>query len=98
MLVRMVKMTFRDEAIETFKAFFEERKDKIRNFEGCTHLELWQDNQHHATFFTYSHWRDETALTHYRNSAFFRDTWQQTRQMFATKAEAWSVKQVAILP
>ena len=94
----MVKMTFRADAIETFKAFFEERKEKIRNFEGCTHLELWQDNKDGAIFFTYSHWQNETALSHYRNSAFFRDTWQLTKQMFASKAEAWSVDQLVVLP
>ena len=94
----MVKMTFREDAVQTFKTFFEARKDKIRNFEGCTHLELWQDNNHHNIFFTYSHWQDEIALNHYRNSAFFRDIWQQTKQMFSEKAKAWSVNQLAVLP
>lgn len=98
MLVRIVKMTFREDAVEAFKAFFEERKDKIRSFEGCTHLELWQDNNHPNIFFTYSNWRDELALHHYRNSAFFRDTWQQTKQMFSARAEAWSVNQLVVLP
>lgn len=94
----MVKMSFREDAVETFIAFFEERKDKIRNVEGCTHLELWQDNNDLTIFFTYSHWLDETALNHYRNSAFFRDTWQQTKLMFSAKAEAWSVNQMVVLP
>jgi quinol monooxygenase YgiN len=91
-------MTFRADAVEAFKVFFEERKEKIRNFEGCTHLELWQDNHDQNIFFTYSNWQDEAALTHYRNSSFFRDTWQLTRPMFSAKAEAWSVNQLAILP
>ena len=64
MLVRMVRMTFREDAVEAFKAFFEERKDDIRNFEGCTHLQLWQDTKHPFVFFTYSHWKDEAALSH----------------------------------
>ncbi len=98
MLVRIVKMTFMEDAVETFKSFFEERKEKIRGFEGCTHLELWQDSMHENVFFTYSRWRDETTLAHYRNSAFFRDTWSQTKQMFSAKAEAWSVNQLAVLP
>jgi quinol monooxygenase YgiN len=97
MLVRIVKMTFKQDTIEEFKLFFQERKEKIRAFEGCSHLELWQDTNNKNTFFTYSHWTDETALTHYRNSSFFRETWQQTKQMFAAKAEAWSVNQVAVL-
>ncbi len=98
MLVRVVKMTFKTDAVEAFKAFFENRKEKIRGFEGCTHLELWQDNIHTNIFFTYSRWNNEAALARYRNSAFFKDTWQQTRQMFAAKAEAWSADQVAIMP
>lgn len=98
MLVRMVKMTFREDATEAFIAFFEARKERIRNFEGCSHLELWQDDHQRNIFFTYSHWRDELSLTHYRNSAFFRDTWQKTKQMFSAKAEAWSVNQLVIMP
>lgn len=91
-------MTFRDNAIEAFKTFFEERKDKIRNFEGCTHLELWQETNDYNIFFTHSYWQSEAALNHYRNSAFFKDTWQQTKQMFSAKAEAWSINQLVVLP
>ncbi len=61
MLVRIVKMTFSPYNVETFMSFFEERKLLIRSFEGCAHLELWQDSVHTNIFFTYSHWRDETA-------------------------------------
>ena len=43
--------------LDAFKTFFEERKEKIRDFEGCTHLELWQDMLHKNIFFTYSHWQ-----------------------------------------
>jgi quinol monooxygenase YgiN len=94
----MVRMTFREDAVETFQAFFQVRKDKIRNVAGCLHLELWQDTTHPNIFYTYSHWQDEVSLTHYRNSAFFRDTWQQTKQLFSAKAEAWSVQQIEVLP
>lgn len=97
MLVRVVKMVFREEETDNFITFFNERKEQIRNFEGCLHLELWQDDNHKNIFFTYSRWRDESALTHYRNSAFFRETWRQTKQLFSAKAEAWSVNQVAVL-
>ncbi|WP_207493392.1 putative quinol monooxygenase [Aridibaculum aurantiacum] len=98
MLVRVVKMTFRDDAIEEFKTFFEGRKKQIRNFEGCMHLELWQDRLHPAIFFTYSHWVSADALDAYRHSSFFADTWQQTKQLFAGKPEAWSINQVVVLP
>ncbi len=98
MLVRVVKMTFREENIETFKQLFEERKSAIRNFGGCTYLELWQDRLHPTIFFTYSHWIHAEALESYRTSPFFAATWQLTKVLFAVKPEAWSVNQLAILP
>lgn len=97
MLVRIVKMIFRDDAVEAFQQLFESRKELIRNFEGCKHLELWQDKNNSSIFFTYSLWQDETALNNYRLSHFFDDTWLQTKRLFAGKPEAWSVSQMAVL-
>ena len=94
MIIRIVKMTFRENEIESFKRLFEERKDLIRNFEGCTHLELWQDKMHSTILFTYSWWDSEEHLNNYRNSHFFDDTWSLTKQKFAAKPEAWSVEKV----
>ena len=71
MILRIVKMEFREECIEAFQEFFNTRKAHILNFEGCKHVELWQDINNAAQFFTYSHWEDEEALNAYRNSAFF---------------------------
>lgn len=98
MLIRVVKMSFRDDAIDRFKSFFEERKQQIRDFEGCMHVELWQDRLHPNIFFTYSHWLHTEALDNYRHSPFFADTWQQTKQMFAARPEAWSVNRVSETP
>jgi len=98
MLLRIVKMTFKEDCIETFKQFFEVRKANIRAFAGCNHLELWQDRLHPNIFFTYSYWIDAEALDNYRHSPFFSETWLHTKQMFAAKPEAWSVNQLAILP
>lgn len=92
MIVRIVKMTFRPDAVEAFTDLFEDRKEIIRNFPGCSHLELWQDTKHTHVFFTYSIWESETHLDHYRFSDFFKDTWGRTKALFAEKAEAWSVQ------
>jgi heme oxygenase (mycobilin-producing) len=97
MIVRIVKMIFREEEVASFKALFEERKSLIRNFEGCTYLELWQDKTHPHIFFTYSRWDSENHLDAYRNSHFFDDTWTLTKQKFAGKPEAWSVEQLVSL-
>lgn len=91
MITRIVKMTFREDAIDEFTALFTERKATIRGFEGCTHLELWRDHDATNIFFTYSKWNTEDDLNNYRFSPFFKDTWTKTKVLFAGKAEAWSV-------
>jgi quinol monooxygenase YgiN len=94
MIIRIVKMVFKPEEVEAFQLLFNERKQLIRQFDGCTHLELWQDKEHPHTFFTYSHWISENYLNAYRTSTFFEDTWFQTKQKFAAPPQAWSVKQL----
>ncbi len=91
MIVRIVQMTFREDAVTEFTDLFNERKQTIRGFAGCTHLELWQDSKHPNIFFTYSHWDAESDLDHYRFSEFFKDTWGKTKALFADKPQAWSV-------
>lgn len=91
MIVRIVQMTFVEDKVQDFIALFEERKQHIRNFKGCSHLELWQDNSQTNVFFTYSKWESQSALDHYRFSAFFKDTWGRTKALFAAPPNAWSV-------
>jgi heme-degrading monooxygenase HmoA len=94
MIIRIVKMLFKEEEVEAFKILFEERKLLIRNFDGCTRLELWQDITHPNVFFTYSWWETEAHLNAYRSSSFFDETWNLTKQKFAAKPEAWSVERL----
>lgn len=94
MIVRIVQMTFREEAVSDFTTLFAERKATIRNFDGCNHLELWRDNTNPNIFFTYSKWDSQSALDHYRFSEFFKDTWGKTKALFAAPPQAWSVMPV----
>lgn len=96
-MIRIVKMCFKPEHVEDFKALFEERKHLIRVQEGCTHLELLQDINDPCVFFTYSFWQAPEYLEQYRNSDFFADTWSKTKALFASKAAAWSVAQQVVL-
>ena len=89
-LIRVVRMKFRADAVQDFRALFAERKSTIASFDGCTHLELWQDAHDPTVYCTYSHWESEAPLDHYRFSEFFKDTWTKTRALFAEKAAAWS--------
>lgn len=97
MIIRIVKMSFKEDEIISFKTLFEERRSLIRNFKGCTHLELWQDKIQPHIFFTYSWWDSEEHLNLYRNSHFFDDTWRLTKQKFSAKPEAWTVEQIHCL-
>lgn len=94
MIIRVVKMTFKADNIQTFLDLFNERRMTIHKFPGCAHLELWQDEKDQSIFFTYSMWENESALNHYRFSEFFRETWGLTKTLFADKAVAWTVRKV----
>lgn len=91
MFVRIVKMSFHSKYIAEFQEIFAQKKNRIRNFEGCQLLELYQDKNNPEIFFTYSYWKNESALENYRNSVFFKETWKQTKGYFNNKPEAWSV-------
>lgn len=90
-MIRIVKMTFKLEEVEAFKALFEAVKQKILEQKGCQHLELWQDKTNLNILFTYSKWDSIDALNQYRNSDFFENTWKQTKSKFSEKPQAWSV-------
>ncbi len=56
MFVRIVKMSFHSKHIDEFQEMFDEKKELIRNSEGCQLLELYQDKTNPEIFFTYSYW------------------------------------------
>ncbi len=90
MLIRVVRMYFKEENVQDFLEIFNESKDRIRNFEGCLKLDLLQDiNQEHILT-TYSYWRDKKSLDNYRHSAFFMENWAQMKKLFDHKPVAFS--------
>jgi quinol monooxygenase YgiN len=91
MINRIVRMSFRPEEVENFLKVFEASKEKIAAFEGCEGLNLLRDSKQTNVLFTYSYWRDETCLNHYRYSELFKDTWSKTKVLFNEKAQAWSL-------
>ena len=97
MFVRIVKMVFQPDKIDAFFENFEANKNQIRNFQGCSFLELYRDKNNTNQFFTYSYWEDEAALENYRQSELFQTVWSQTKVWFSQKPEAWSVDKVVSL-
>ncbi len=57
MFTRIVKMEFKSDEVQNFLKSFELVKEKIRTFDGCSHLELYQDKNDPTIFFTYSKWK-----------------------------------------
>ena len=92
MIIRIVKMTFRENSSETFKEFTTSIKDTIKSFDGCLYLDILRDIYNPNIFFSYSHWVSEDHLNSYRDSEFFKTTWTKTKQWFDSKPEAWSVQ------
>lgn len=98
MLTRIVRMTFREESVADFLENFQRHKEQIRNFPGCRHLELWQDENFKNIFMTYSFWDSEEALEQYRDSELFKSVWSYTKTLFSDKPIAFSVKKIEELP
>lgn len=98
MIVRIVKLTFREEEIDAFKQVLEDSKEKIRAFPGVLHLQMLQSADDPTIFFTYSHWQNKAALENYRHSDLFKATWAKTKPLFAKPAEAWSNTELHLLP
>ncbi|WPR74162.1 antibiotic biosynthesis monooxygenase family protein [Algoriphagus sp. NG3] len=94
MLIRIVRMTFRPEAVEDFLENFNTHKNAIRNFSGCQHLELWQDENDKNIFLTHSHWESEEKLNQYRDSELFKSVWTFTKGLFLEKPQAFSSKKM----
>tara|TARA_B110000240_G_C13405494_1_gene412922 strand:+ start:522 stop:818 length:297 start_codon:yes stop_codon:yes gene_type:complete len=92
MLIRIVKMTFKEDEITEFQKIFESSKLKIRNQKGCKHLELLRDINSPSVFITCSYWDKESDLNTYRNSELFGKVWKGTKALFSEKPQAWSLE------
>jgi quinol monooxygenase YgiN len=92
MIVRIVKLTFKLEEINTFLEIFEQQKKFIAGFEGCSNLTLLRSKTQTNIFFTYSNWKNEAALEHYRQSDFFLTIWSKVKLLFDDKPQAWTLE------
>lgn len=92
MLIRVVHMTFQPERVKDFLIIFENSKDKIKDSEGCLHLELLKDYHDENIFSTYSYWESEEHLDRYRSSEVFKNIWSETKGLFSEKPNVFSFK------
>lgn len=92
MIIRIVRMHFTEAGVEEFLEIFNQNKIAIRNFPGCTHLELLKDTDDETVFSTLSHWNDEVSLEAYRKSELFGSVWGRVKTLFAERTQAFSLK------
>lgn len=92
MIIRIVRMHFTEAGVEEFLEIFNRNKIAIRNFPGCTHLQLLKDAEDETIFTTLSHWRDEESLEAYRKSELFGSVWGRVKTLFAERTQAFSLR------
>ena len=90
MLVRIVKLTFKEEELTEFYLEFETYKNNIASFPGCQGMKLLKGIDDPTVIMTYSHWDNKEALNRYRESDLFSGLWAKIKPMFGNKPEAWS--------
>lgn len=91
MIIRIVRMHFTADGAEKFLSIFDANEEAIRNFSGCTHLELLKDKDDDLCYTTLSHWKDDASLQYYRNSALFASVWETVKTLFGDRPEAFSL-------
>lgn len=91
MIIRIVRMHFTEAGVGEFLEIFHRHEQAIRNFPGCTHLELLRDAESPNTFVTLSHWLNQESLDRYRQSELFAAVWGQVKSLFAQRSQAFSL-------
>ena len=91
MIIRIVRMHFTEAGIEEFLEIFNANKTAIRNFDGCTHLQLLKDLDNEFVYTTLSHWQNIETLEQYRKSELFVSVWGRVKTLFAERSEAFSL-------
>jgi autoinducer 2-degrading protein len=92
MILRLVKMHFKSDELDNFLTYFQTIKSHIEAMPGIVRLHLYQDKTNKNVVFTHSVWINEEYLNNYRKSELFAEVWPNTKQLFAQKAEAWSLE------
>jgi heme oxygenase (mycobilin-producing) len=98
MIIRVVRMHFTEAGVEEFLDIFNRNKTAIRNFPGCSHLELLKDEGDALTYTTLSHWVDRQSLEAYRQSELFGSVWGRVKTLFSERSHAFSLVKFIEVP
>lgn len=95
MIRRIVKLHFQPSYCKEFESSFNSVRKIVESSPGCRELSLLKSTTNNI-YFTLSVWDTEQSLEAYRASLTFKNIWSQFKPHFASKAEAWSTKEIAI--
>jgi heme-degrading monooxygenase HmoA len=85
-------MHFTEAGVDEFLQIFNANKEAIRNFPGCSHLQLLKDLNDPNTYTTLSYWKDASCLENYRKSELFGSVWGRVKTLFAERSQAFSLE------
>ena len=85
-------MHFTEAGVEEFLQIFNQHKGAIRNFPGCSHVQLLKDVEDSNTYTTLSHWDKLESLERYRKSELFGQVWGRVKTLFAERSQAFSLE------
>ena len=91
MIIRIVRMHFTEAGLDEFLQIFDGNKVAIRNFPGCTHLQLLRDAEDPFIYTTLSHWDNQESLEAYRKSELFSSVWGRVKTLFSERTQAFSL-------
>lgn len=89
-IIRVVRMTFTEEALPQFDAIFKKHEKAIGGQPGCLKVELVKDSKDPLVRATISRWDSEESLNNYRRSELFGEVWPVTKRLFAKPPMATS--------
>ena len=92
MIIRIVRMHFKEAGEGEFITIFHASKEAIRSFPGCTHLQLFKDINNEHTYTSWSHWLKEEDLENYRKSELFEKVWSKVKPLFSDRPQAFSLE------
>jgi len=85
-------MHFTKAGVEEFLEIFNHNQEAIRNFPGCSHLQLLKDHEDSTCFTTLSHWDNQASLDNYRKSELFGLVWGRVKTLFSERSQAFSLE------
>ncbi len=85
-------MHFTEAGVDEFLQIFNANKEKIRNFPGCTHLQLLTDPDDPLCYTTLSHWNRPEDLENYRKSELFGSVWGRVKTLFSERTQAFTLE------